>query len=72
MLLVGDPCQLPSTCLSTDANTTLFNRSLFERFLDANIPPYFLNIQYRMAPAIRMFPSKCFYQDRLEDAQTIL
>ena len=30
--------------------------------------PYFLNIQYRMAPAIREFPSSRFYQGRLVDA----
>lgn len=29
VLLIGDPCQLPATCLSPDANITLFNRSLF-------------------------------------------
>ena len=53
VLLIGDPYHLPATCLSPDANITLFNRSLFERFLDAGIKPYFLNIQYRMASRIR-------------------
>jgi senataxin len=61
VLLIGDPCQLPATCISQDSNVTLFNRSLFERLLDAGIKPYFLNIQYRMAPKIRAFPSACFY-----------
>ncbi len=53
VLLIGDPCQLPSTTMSLDSSITLFNRSLFERFLDNGIKPYFLNIQYRMAPLIR-------------------
>jgi senataxin len=53
VLLIGDPCQLPATTLSPDSNNTLFNRSLFERFIDSGIQPYFLNIQYRMAPLIR-------------------
>ena len=53
VLLIGDPYQLPATCMSPDANITLFNRSLFERLLDAQISPYFLNIQYRMAPLVR-------------------
>ena len=53
VLLIGDPYQLPATCMSSDANITSFNRSLFERLLDAQIAPYFLNIQYRMAPLIR-------------------
>ena len=57
VLLIGDPCQLPSTTLSQDSSMTLFNRSLFERFLDSGVKPYFLNIQYRMAPQIRSFPS---------------
>ncbi len=71
VLLIGDPYQLPATCMSSDCNVTLFNRSLFERFLDANIKPYFLNIQYRMAPLIRQFPSKRFYQNRLIDAASV-
>lgn len=57
VMLVGDPCQLPSTTISQDSGVTLLNRSLFERFLDCGIKPYFLNIQYRMAPRIREFSS---------------
>jgi superfamily I DNA and/or RNA helicase len=57
--------------MSSDCNVTLFNRSLFERFLDASIKPYFLNIQYRMAPLIRHFPSRRFYQSRLVDAASV-
>lgn len=72
VLLIGDPYQLPATCISQDANVTLFNRSLFERFIDAEIKPYFLNIQYRMAPKIRNFPSTRFYSGRLKDADSIL
>jgi superfamily I DNA and/or RNA helicase len=71
VLLIGDPYQLPATCMSADCNVTLFNRSLFERFLDAGNKPYFLNIQYRMAPMIRTFPSRRFYQNRLIDAASV-
>lgn len=67
VMLIGDPYQLPATTISSDSNKTLFNRSLFERFIDAGIEPYFLNIQYRMAPMIREFPSNKFYQQRLVD-----
>ena len=70
-MLIGDPYQLPATCISNDANVTLFNRSLFERFLDNSCQPYFLNIQYRMAPLIRSFPSRMFYHDRLEDSPSV-
>lgn len=72
MILIGDPYQLPATVISPDANVTSFNRSLFERFLDANIKPYFLNIQYRMSPIIRAFPSSRFYHDRLVDADSVI
>lgn len=72
VILIGDPYQLPATCISQDSNVTLFNRSLFERLLDAHIKPYFLNMQYRMAPKIRSFPSARFYHDRLVDAESIL
>jgi senataxin len=34
ILLIGDPYQLPSTTISQDSSITLFNRSLFERFLN--------------------------------------
>jgi senataxin len=71
ILLIGDPYQLPSTTMSQDSSVTLFNRSLFERFLDNGVKPYFLNIQYRMAPMIREFPSSVFYQNRLIDAEDV-
>ncbi len=67
VMLIGDPSQLPATTLSSDSNKTLFNRSLFERFIDAGIQPYFLNIQYRMMPMIREFPSENFYRGKLVD-----
>lgn len=57
--------------MSQDSSLTLFNRSLFERFLDNDVRPYFLNMQYRMAPLIREFPSKMFYNNRLVDAESV-
>lgn len=71
VLLIGDPYQLPSTTMSKDSSITLFNRSLFERFLDNGVKPYFLNVQYRMAPFIREFPSHTFYNDRLIDSESV-
>lgn len=70
-MLIGDPYQLPATTLSPDSNKTLFNRSLFERLISCGISPYFLNIQYRMTPMIRAFPSAMFYQSRLTDGENI-
>ncbi|KAF8408092.1 hypothetical protein HHK36_007233 [Tetracentron sinense] len=39
-VLVGDPQHLPATVISKAAGTLLYNRSLFERFLQAGCPPY--------------------------------
>ena len=72
VLLIGDPCQLPATTMSQDSAITLFNRSMFERFIDAGVKPYFLNIQYRMAPCIREFASDTFYQGRLLDDSSVV
>lgn len=71
VMLIGDPYQLPATTISPDCNKTLFNRSLFQRFIDSGIQPYFLNIQYRMSPMIRQFPSERFYQQRLVDSNNV-
>jgi senataxin len=71
VLLIGDPCQLPATTFSPDSNITLFNRSMFERMIDGGLRPYFLDIQYRMTPQIRYFPSKCFYNARLTDDYSV-
>ena len=42
-----------------------------ERILSNGIKPYFLDIQYRMEPNIRSFPSKTFYNNRLKDDASI-
>ncbi|CAD8057834.1 unnamed protein product [Paramecium primaurelia] len=70
MILIGDPKQLPATTFSPISHQTLYNRSLFERILDNNFKPYFLDIQYRMHSEIRMFPSEYFYQNKLKDHQS--
>ncbi|CAD8064008.1 unnamed protein product [Paramecium sonneborni] len=70
MILIGDPKQLPATTFSPVSNQTLYNRSLFERILDNNFEPYFLDIQYRMHSEIRMFPSEYFYGNKLKDHQS--
>ncbi|CAD8050869.1 unnamed protein product [Paramecium primaurelia] len=70
MILIGDPKQLPATTFSPVSHQTLYNRSLFERILDNNFKPYFLDIQYRMHSEIRMFPSEYFYQNKLKDHES--
>ena len=72
VVLVGDQNQLPSTVFSSDAEKTLFNRSLYERFLDNKIETFLLTIQYRMWKEIREFPSNQFYRGELTDDESIL
>ncbi|CAI5484751.1 unnamed protein product, partial [Closterium sp. Yama58-4] len=70
-VLVGDPQQLPATVISRLASSLDYSRSLLERFQRAGCPTLLLTEQYRMHPAIRTFPSRYFYSDRLTDAPAI-
>lgn len=72
VIMVGDQNQLPATVFSDNAEQTKFNRSLYERFLDNNIPRFVLTIQYRMHPMIREFPSNQFYSGEITDADKVL
>lgn len=67
-VLVGDPQQLPATVKSRVAKTARYDRSLFERLMEAGVPAKLLSIQYRMHPEIRCFPSCVFYSGALVDA----
>ncbi|XP_050228879.1 probable helicase MAGATAMA 3 [Mercurialis annua] len=68
VFLVGDPKQLPATVISTVAEKLGYKTSLFERLQRAGYPVNMLNMQYRMHPQIRNFPSKEFYSGDLQDA----
>ena len=70
-VLVGDPQQLPSTVLSSAAKASAFQRSLFERFVRLGARPVLLSVQYRMHPAIRAWPSREFYEDKLTDDASV-
>ncbi|KAJ1770323.1 DEAD-box type RNA helicase [Coemansia sp. RSA 1813] len=67
-ILVGDPNQLPPTVFSQPAMRHLYNQSLFVR-IQKNAPQAvnLLSIQYRMHPEISVFPSRLFYESRLQD-----
>lgn len=71
-IMVGDPQQLPPTILSKEAQELLYERSMFERLQTAGMEPILLDIQYRMHPEIRQFPSQYFYNGRLQDCVGIL
>ncbi len=68
LVLVGDTQQLPATVLSSKANAKGLGVSLFERLERAGHEKVMLNVQYRMHPTIRQFPSEYFYENKLIDA----
>eukprot|EP00026_Physarum_polycephalum_P000365 Phypoly_transcript_00365.p1 GENE.Phypoly_transcript_00365~~Phypoly_transcript_00365.p1 ORF type:complete len:928 (+),score=171.75 Phypoly_transcript_00365:2260-5043(+) len=73
LILVGDPKQLPATIISKVAVNYKYDQSLFERLMKSHKSELcLLRTQYRMHPSIRQFPSQHFYEDRLEDAPSVL
>mmetsp|Transcript_7157 Transcript_7157/g.31626 ORF Transcript_7157/g.31626 Transcript_7157/m.31626 type:complete len:1093 (+) Transcript_7157:684-3962(+) len=71
-MMVGDPQQLPATIFSTGSTMISYGISLLERLVKAGTPVLLLDTQYRMHPAISMFPSKHFYNSRLQDGANVL
>jgi len=67
LVLVGDHCQLPPTVLSTRAEEEGLGVPLFSRMVACGVPPFMLDTQYRMHPAISMFCSDLFYGGKLLD-----
>lgn len=49
-----------------------FGRSLFARLSTLGHPNHFLNIQYRMHPAISSFPNSRFYLNQILDAPNVI
>jgi len=72
VILVGDHRQLPATTFSPNAQSTKFSRSMFERFIEAGMSKQMLEVQYRMYPTIRRFPSEAFYEGRISDGDSVL
>jgi len=71
-ILVGDPQQLPATIISKKALEFRYETSMMSRFIKDKYPCTLLDIQYRMHPMIREFPSKHFYDDKLKDGENTL
>ena len=61
--------QLPPVCVCEKAARDGLRVSLFDRLLTENprLHPEMLCTQFRMHPLIRMWPSRAFYSNRLED-----
>ncbi|XP_020222260.1 uncharacterized protein LOC109804810 [Cajanus cajan] len=72
VVLVGDECQLPAMVASNVASEVGFGRSLFARLSSLGHPNHFLNIQYRMHPAISSFPNSHFYLNQILDAPNVV
>eukprot|EP00878_Enallax_costatus_P007720 GHUV01008081.1.p1 GENE.GHUV01008081.1~~GHUV01008081.1.p1 ORF type:complete len:869 (+),score=299.72 GHUV01008081.1:2923-5529(+) len=70
--LVGDPVQLPATVISSTAVQQRYDVSMFKRLQSSGYPVNVLDVQYRMNPAISLFPSEEFYQGRLKDGEGVL
>ena len=67
LVLVGDHKQLPAVVFSKEAQKLGFSVSLFERLIQKEtFPSVLLNIQRRMHPLIAEWPSKAFYENKLE------
>ncbi|KAK7399848.1 hypothetical protein VNO78_11042 [Psophocarpus tetragonolobus] len=71
-VLVGDERQLPAMVASNVSLKVGFGRSLFARLSSLGHPNHFLNIQYRMHPAISSFPNSHFYLNQILDAPNVL
>ncbi|KAK3577502.1 hypothetical protein CHS0354_026456 [Potamilus streckersoni] len=79
VILIGDHKQLRPIIKCKSAATLGMSKSLFERYAEDmkdtnyinNVQYTFLNMQYRMHPQLCKFPSKTFYNDKLETAQQV-
>ncbi|KAG7671204.1 hypothetical protein Ndes2526B_g02329 [Nannochloris sp. 'desiccata'] len=66
VVMAGDHAQLPPTVVSRLATQNGLDVSLFARLQNEGLPSLILNTQYRMHPAISVFPSRQFYQGKIE------
>ncbi|GJD10353.1 Helicase SEN1 [Galdieria sulphuraria] len=70
-VLIGDPQQLPATVFSCGDLGTAYGQSLLERFCRVGRPVIMLDTQYRMHPAISLFPNQYFYQGLLKNDTSV-
>ena len=68
-VLVGDHHQLPPTIVSRAAELEGAGISLFERLANAGVATQLLDTQYRMHPAICVFPATYFYGGQLKSSE---
>lgn len=72
LIMAGDHCQLPPTVLSDSPQAQRLQQTLFEKLMHAHPEAAcMLDLQYRMHPAIMEFPSRHFYEGKLQAAPTL-
>ena len=71
-VMVGDDRQLSATVISQSATRFEYQQSLFSRLRKCGVSVKVIEIQYRMHPHIRLFPSTFFYHSKLRDASSLL
>ena len=67
LILVGDHCQLGPVVMCKKAASCGLSHSMFERLVVLGIRPIRLQVQYRMHPALSLFPSNIFYEGSLQN-----
>lgn len=68
VVLIGDQQQLAPTCVSQKAKDAGLGKSLFCRLVSQEaLQPVMLNVQFRMHPLLRQWPSQAFYKGQLCD-----
>ena len=67
IILVGDQCQLGPVVMCKKAAAAGLSQSLFVRLLECGIRPIRLDTQYRMHPALSVFPSTFFYEGTIQN-----
>lgn len=71
MILVGDHRQLGPVITCKETKAAGLDKSLFVRLVSMGIRPVRLQVQYRMHPALTVFPSNTFYEGTLQNGITI-
>eukprot|EP00163_Fabomonas_tropica_P009292 TRINITY_DN1909_c0_g1_i2.p1 TRINITY_DN1909_c0_g1~~TRINITY_DN1909_c0_g1_i2.p1 ORF type:complete len:1112 (+),score=271.16 TRINITY_DN1909_c0_g1_i2:105-3440(+) len=71
LVLIGDHCQLGPVILCKKAARAGLQQSLFERMIMLAVRPIRLQVQYRMHPALSLWPSNTFYEGTLQNGVTV-
>ncbi|MBX9577012.1 MAG: AAA family ATPase [Chthoniobacterales bacterium] len=72
VVLAGDTKQLPATTMSQLAKEKNYDRSMMGRLEQNNQPALMLETQYRMDPEICHWPSRQYYDGRLQTHSSIV